>query len=155
MHSLKNFPFILLFSLLLNACVSPETGQEWEIDFEKAKIQAKKQNKHILLYFTGSDWCGYCVQLHKNVLSKKDFQEYAKETFVLVKIDFPRRKKLEEKTQKQNEELAKKYKINAVPIIIILDSNANQVGVIGYKRGGTDAYIKFFKKTINTSGKKI
>ena len=67
-------------------------GDGWLTDFEAAKAKAKAENKPMLLDFTGSDWCGWCVKLDKEVFSKAAFKDYADAELVLVEIDFPRNK---------------------------------------------------------------
>jgi thiol-disulfide isomerase/thioredoxin len=61
----------------------------WLDDLEKAKTQAKAENKKILLDFTGSDWCGWCKKLDKEVFSQQAWKEYAAKHLVLVEVDFP------------------------------------------------------------------
>src|SRR6266568_8131270 len=84
---------------------------EWLTDLPKAQAQAKKENKLVMLDFTGSDWCGFCIKLNKEVLSKPEFAEYAKKNLVLVEVDFPRRKALSAEQKKANESLQGKYNV--------------------------------------------
>jgi len=106
---------------------------EWQTDLAKAQAQAKKENKLVMLDFTGSDWCGWCKKLDAEVFSKSDFSEYAKKNLVLVEVDFPRFKKLSADQQKANNALQEKYKIEGYPTIIVLDGEGKQVGQTGYK----------------------
>ena len=69
-------------------------GEGWTNDFEAAKTKAKKEGKHLLLDFTGSDWCGFCIRLHGEVFSKEVFRKEVPKHFVLVELDFPRQKQL-------------------------------------------------------------
>ena len=80
---------------------------KWMDDYEAAVKLAKAENKLLLLDFTGSDWCGWCIKLKKEIFDQKEFVAYAEENLVLVELDFPRKKKLTESLQKQNKELAK------------------------------------------------
>jgi len=105
---------------------------DWQTDLAKAQAQAKKENKLVMLDFTGSDWCGWCIKLHAEVFSKPEFEEYAKKNLVLVEVDFPRRKKLSEEQQKANNALQEKYKIQGYPTIIVLDEDGKQVGQLNY-----------------------
>jgi len=105
---------------------------EWQTDLAKAQAQAKKENKLVMLDFTGSDWCGWCKKLDAEVFSKSDFSEYAKKNLVLVEVDFPRFKKLSVDQQKANNALQEKYKIEGYPTIIVLDGEGKQVGQLGY-----------------------
>src|SRR5258705_691249 len=83
----------------------------WQTDCEKAKVEAKAENKLILLNFSGSDWCGPCIRLKKDIFDSETFMKYADENLVLVNADFPRLKKnmLSKELQKQNESLADTY----------------------------------------------
>src|SRR6478609_5571387 len=94
-------------------------------DFKKAKAQAKSENKLILLNFSGSDWCGPCIRLKKDIFERATFVNYADENLVLVNADFPRLKKnmLSKELQKQNEALADTYNSNgAFPLTLLLDA---------------------------------
>src|SRR5450432_1661480 len=86
-------------------------GSEWQTDYEQALATAKAAKKCVLLDFTGSDWCGPCIQMKKVVFSKEAFLNYAKRNLVLVEVDYPRVKALPEKVTKQNERLLHQYDI--------------------------------------------
>jgi thioredoxin-related protein len=99
------FLFVTLFSIF--ALFSPG----WGLDMEQAKTEAKAEHKLILLYFSGSDWCGPCIKLKKDIYESEEFGAFANEHLVLVKADFPRQKKnqLDKKQTQHNEILAEKY----------------------------------------------
>lgn len=118
----------------------------WTDDLEKAKAQAKAENKKILLDFTGSDWCGWCKKLDKEVFSQQAWKDYADKHLVLVEVDFPRSFQLPEATKKQNEELGKKYKVQGYPTIVITSASGTKKGELGYVEGGPEAFIKALKK---------
>ncbi len=139
--------------LVLLAAVSISVGafasEGWETDFEKAKVQAKAENKHILIDFSGSDWCGWCIKLDKEVFSKKAFKEYAEKNLVLVLADFPRDKSEQSKElQKQNDKLAKKFGVRGFPTVYILDSDGKSIAKTGYQAGGPEAYVSHVEKLI-------
>ena len=123
---------------------------EWQTDLPKAQTQAKADKKLVMLDFTGSDWCGWCIKLNKEVFSTTEFAEYAKKNLVAVEVDFPRNKEVSLAQKKANDELAKKYSIRGFPTIIVLDSEGRKLGQLGYKPGGSQAFIaeleKFKKK---------
>lgn len=121
---------------------------KWETDFEAALARAEAENKSLLLDFTGSDWCGWCVRLKDEVFSKKEFKEYAQENLILVELDFPRQKKLSKELKKQNQELAKKFGVRGYPTIILLDKKGKKVGQTGYKAGGPKAYVEHLEKML-------
>ena len=67
-----------------------QAGEGWETNFKKALARAKAENKYVLLNFSGSDWCGWCTKLDKEVFSRQAFKDYARENLILVLLDFPR-----------------------------------------------------------------
>src|SRR5256885_17104543 len=82
---------------------------KWLTDLPKAQEQAKAEKKLVMLDFTGSDWCGWCIKLHKEVFSQPEFSDYAKKNLVLVEVDFPRSKPQSEAQKKANQALQAKY----------------------------------------------
>ncbi len=126
----------------------------WEDDFAKALERAQKENKHVLVDFSGSDWCGWCMKLDEEVFSKKAFKDYAKDNLVLVLLDFPRRKELPKKTREQNEELLKKYGVRGFPTVLILSPKGEEIARTGYKPGGAEAYVEHLKKLIGEAKQK-
>src|SRR3954466_1032087 len=114
---------ILLITLLSSFLLTTST---WETDFTKAKASAKDSHKLIFLNFSGSDWCGPCIRLHKEIFDSEAFTKYADEKLVLVNADFPRLKKnmLSKDQQKQNDALADKYNNDgAFPLTLLLDAD--------------------------------
>lgn len=120
-----------------------ETG--WLTDHAAAVQQAKQDKKLLLMDFTGSDWCSWCIKLHKEVFSKQEFIDYAKDNLVLLEVDFPQRKSQSKELKKTNEALGQKYKIEGYPTIIILDAEGKQVGSLGYEAGGPLPFIAKLK----------
>jgi protein disulfide-isomerase len=118
----------------------------WLTDAAKAQTQAKAEKKLVMLDFTGSDWCGWCIKLHKEVFSQPEFVEYAKKNIVAVEVDFPRTKQLSAQQKASNAALAKKYGIQGYPTLIILDGDGKKVGEMGYVKGGPKAFIAEFEK---------
>lgn len=117
--------------------------EAWLTDFAKAQAEAKKGNKLILMDFTGSDWCGWCIKLKKEVFDTKDFTDYAKKNLVLVEVDFPSKKKLSDEQKKANEELKNKFSASrGFPTIVVTDGDGKEVWrQIGYMEGGPKAWI--------------
>ena len=133
------------FALLTSASAPAENG--WETDLKKAQAQAKSSNKLVFLDFTGSDWCGYCIRLDKEILSKPTFKQYADKNLVLVEIDFPRGKPQSNDLRKQNQELAMQYGIMGFPTIVVLNGAGKSVWRYdGYFPGGPDAFIAELEK---------
>jgi protein disulfide-isomerase len=121
---------------------------EWETDFAKASELAKKESKHMLLDFSGSDWCGWCIKLDKEVFKKTEFKDYAKQNLVLVMLDFPHSKPQSKKLKDQNKELAQKYEIKGYPSVILLSPAGELVGRTGYQAGGPEKYVESLKAMI-------
>ena len=119
---------------------------EWQTDLPKAQAQAKTEKKLVMLDFTGSDWCGWCIKLNKEVFSQPEFAEYAKTNLVAVEVDFPTKKKLSEAQKQANDALAKKYEIQGYPTIIVLNSEGKKVGELGYQPGGPKEFIAALEK---------
>jgi len=137
----------LVLALFAGASVlqASATDLEWMTDLAKAQAKAKEENKLVMLDFTGSDWCGWCIKLHKEVFSTPEFAEYAKKNLVLVEVDFPRKKEQSAEQKKANQALQSKYKIEGYPTLIVLDGEGKQVGRLGYKAGGPKVWIKEFE----------
>ena len=142
---MKTFLSILM-TVALTSMAFAATKEGWLDDLEKAKAQAKAENKKILLDFTGSDWCSWCKKLDKEVFSQQAFKDYADKHLVLVELDFPRSFQLPEATKKQNDALAKKFNINGYPTIVITSASGTKRGELGYMEGGPDAFIKAVNK---------
>jgi protein disulfide-isomerase len=114
----------------------------WLTDMAAAQKKAKEEKKMILMDFTGSDWCGWCIKLNKEVFSTKEFADYAKDNLVLVEVDFPRKKKLSDEQKKANDALQSKYGAEGFPTIVVLNSEGKQVWKqVGYMPGGPKAWI--------------
>jgi thioredoxin-related protein len=125
---------------VLSASAYAEGG--WETDLKKAQEQAKTSNKLVFLNFTGSDWCGWCIRLDKDVFSKPEFKQYATKNLVLVEVDFPRTKSQSSDLRKQNQELAEQYQVQGFPTIVVLNGSGRKVWYYdGYFPGGAEAFI--------------
>jgi thioredoxin-related protein len=119
----------------------------WSTDYKKAQAEAKTHHKLLLLDFTGSDWCGFCFQLDRAILSQPQFKDYANKNLVLVEIDFPHRKPQSVETKKQNAELAERYQIDGFPTLIVLDGNGKTLWRYdGLYTGGIAAFIAELNK---------
>ena len=113
----------LLFIALLGMFMIPLT---WMGDFSQAQQQAKSTHKRILINFSGSDWCGPCIRLRKEILESEKFEQYASSNLVLVRADFPRQKKnqLSKEQMKLNESLAERYNPDGkFPYTVLVDEN--------------------------------
>ena len=118
-------------------------GEGWSSDYAAAKKQAAESKKDLLIDFTGSDWCGWCIKLNDEVFKHDAFKTGVKDSFVLVELDFPKDKsKLSEATQKQNAELGEKYAVQGYPSIVLCDAEGRPYATTGYQKGGPEKYVE-------------
>ncbi len=126
-------------------------SQEWKSDFEAAKKEASAQNRNILLVFSGSDWCGPCIKLDRDIWQSAAFKEYAKNNLVMERADFPKKKQnqLPVELKKNNQDLAEKFnKDGLFPLVVLLDKNGKVLGRTGYKNVSPQEYITLIKSFI-------
>lgn len=119
-------------------------AQEWLTNFEEAKNLASKSDKNIILVFQGSDWCAPCMKLEREIWDTKTFKDFSKNHFVLLKADFPKKKKnrLEEKQQQANNALAERYNSQGIfPLVLVLNKNGKVLGSTGYKKMTPSDYV--------------
>ena len=138
-----------LSSFFFFACAlapAVRAAEGWMTDPDKGVAAAKGTKKLVLMDFTGSDWCGWCIRLNKEVFSQPEFQQYAKDNLVLVELDFPRSKPQEAADKARNENLATQYGIQGIPTIVVLNGEGKKVGELGYMKGGPKAFIEALEK---------
>lgn len=142
----------ILYLILVSGFVTLSSyAQEsiWHTDMGKASEIAIQEKKPLLMFFTGSDWCGWCTKLQNEVLKTSDFQEWAKENVVLVELDFPRRTKLEKDMQIQNQQLQNMFQVRGYPTIVFANPektgdgkmNLQGIGKTGFVRGGAKKWL--------------
>ena len=132
----------LILTLLLLASVTARAELTWLTDLDEAKKVAMKENKKLLVDFTGSDWCGYCIKLHKEVFDTPEFEKFAKD-YVLVELDFPKRKEQPAAEKAKNQASQKKYGVNGFPTVIIMNTSGKVLNrAEGYSPdSGPSAYL--------------
>jgi len=121
-----------------------ETASElsWGTDLPAALNQARSEKKMVLLDFTGSDWCPWCIKFDRDVLSTDRFAAYAKSKLVLVKVDFPRHSPQSRALKQANEGLSKRFGVEGFPTYVLLNQSGKELGrQVGYAEGGPDAFI--------------
>lgn len=126
-------------------------AQNWQLDLKEAQKIAQEKDKAIVLVFSGSDWCAPCIKLEKEIWESMDFKTYAEKHFVMVRADFPRRKKnkLPEEQQEKNNLLAEKYNPHGYfPLVVVMDKNASVIGKTGYKKLSPIEYIEHINSFI-------
>lgn len=139
---------LVLFVFLFTSCNNGQSSSDklnWNGNLEKAVEQAKKENKTVLVNFTGSDWCIWCKRLSSEVFQQKEFEEYAKKSLVLVMLDFPKDIEQTQETKAYNNTLAQKYGIQGFPTILLIDGQGKLVAQTGYQPGGAAKYVEHIK----------
>ena len=132
---------LLLVGVVLTVNRPASGGEGWLTSHDDAVAQAEATGKPILVDFTGSDWCGWCIKLDKEVFSTSAFKEWAGENVILLVLDFPRSKSQSAKLKQQNQRLQQKYGVRGYPTILFLDEKGGVIGRSGYRRGGAEAWI--------------
>jgi thioredoxin-related protein len=133
---------VALGGSLTNAAFADQNS--WTTDFKQAKAEAANQRKSVLLDFTGSDWCPWCMKMDKEVFDQKQFQDFASKNLILVKLDYPRTKELSPTETAQNEQLQQEFRIEGFPTYILLDPSGKEIKrQEGYLRGGPSAFIRW------------
>lgn len=139
--------FLLLLLIASTLSVSAQE-QDWQIDVKGAADLAIQKKKPLMLFFTGSDWCGWCIRLQKEVFKTPEFTKWANENVVLVELDFPRRKPLPPELVRQNAELQQMFGVRGYPTVWLVTPtkingqvNFERLGSTGYVAGGPQAWI--------------
>ena len=156
-HRVRTLRLLLLVAALVAvSCSKKETAEiktpgdaakpGWLTNYEQAQKEAQAKNRLLLMDFTGSDWCGWCIMLDKEVFSKPEFKEYASKNLVLLELDFPRAKKISPETLKQNEQLMMKFGIQGFPTVVVFDSKGKPLGALGYQAGGPQPFIEILER---------
>lgn len=130
-------------------------SEAWIADFDVAAAAAKEQKKDLLVDFTGSDWCGWCIKLHEEVFGFEEFVSAAQKDFVLVALDYPHSEEAKAKVPNpdRNKELQKKYEIRGFPTVLLMSADGDVYASTGYQPGGVEAYLTHLTE-IRTSGRK-
>ena len=137
--------FIALFSISTQA----QEGLTWHTDMSKATDISIKENKPMFLFFTGSDWCGWCIRLQKEVFNTPEFIKWAKESVVLVELDFPRKNEQTDAVKMQNAQLQQQLQVRGYPTVWFVSAakttdakvNLNALGSTGYVAGGPEKWL--------------
>lgn len=128
------------------ARAAPQSDALWLTNYQQALAQAAKEKKNVLIDFTGSDWCPPCIQMEKEVLSQREFMAFAKNNLVLLKLDFPRRKKLSPEEKEQNHKLGQQFAIEGFPTYVLVDPTGKELKrQSGYLEGGPKKFIEWAK----------
>ena len=154
---MKNLTLSLLFISFLSISFSQEK-LVWHEDLDEAIAVSQKENKPIMLFFTGSDWCGWCIRLQKEVFFKPEFTTWAAENVVLLELDFPRKKLQTKELKMQNTRLQQQFSVRGYPTIWFASAEENSsgevklspIGSTGYVKGGPAAWIAVAKQKLES-----
>ena len=124
-------------------------AEEWLTDLPTAQARARASSKSVFLHFSGSDWCGWCIELKKEVFLRPEFDAYARSNLVLVRVDFPKRKQQPVTLQKANQKLADQFGVQGYPTMILLSSQGEKLGNVSYGHGGARQFLKDVEKVIH------
>jgi protein disulfide-isomerase len=140
---------IILVALVMSSFAIQAQELNWETDINKAIVVSNKTKKPMLLFFTGSDWCGWCIRLQKEVLKTSEFANWAAKNVVLVELDYPRGKPQSDKIKAQNAGLQQTFGIQGFPTVHFATGKLNKkketsfssLGSTGYVAGGPKAWL--------------
>jgi thioredoxin-related protein len=140
---------VIAFLTLTTMSTQAQEGLTWHTDLTKATDISIKENKPLFLFFTGSDWCGWCIRLQKEVFKTPEFVKWAKENVVLVELDFPRKNEQTEAVKMQNAQLQQQLQVRGYPTVWFVSAtktadakvNLNALGSSGYVAGGPQVWI--------------
>ena len=130
---------LVLFSLNL---VAQESELEWHTDVTKAINISMETEKPLFFFFTGSDWCGWCIRLQKEVFFKPEFTKWANENVVLVELDYPRKKAQSKELKAQNSQLQQQFQVRGYPTIWFVKADKNSSGQVNLSQLGKTGYVK-------------
>lgn len=152
---MKGYSFLVALLLLaspvfFSALESAEQkgGITWMTNYDKALKESKATSKPILLFFTGSDWCGWCTKLEKEALHTPEFSQSMGDKMIFVILDYPMKKSLDSKTHEQNQKLKKQYSIKSYPTVILINGDEELIGTTGYRSGGGQKYAQHLIKMV-------
>ena len=141
--------FLASVALCLSV-LSLSAADGWLTDLDEGIKVAKAEKKAILVDFTGSDWCGWCIRLKKEVFDQKEFAAVTKD-FVLVELDYPQKKKQSPEEKAKNKAWSEKFAIEGFPTIMLLDSHGEPFAQTGYQEGGPVKYLAHLAELLKSN----
>jgi protein disulfide-isomerase len=133
---------LFLITFFLTGVFSMQSQElKWYTDVREAITESNKVHKPMLMFFTGSDWCGWCVRLQNEVLKTPEFTKWAAENVVLVELDYPRRTAQTPELKYQNSELQQAFGIQGFPTVYFTSAEANKDGKVNFKGLGQTGYV--------------
>lgn len=151
---MKKFYLIALF--FIGAFASQAQELKWYTDVREAITVSNTTHKPMLMFFTGSDWCGWCIRLQNEVLKTDEFKKWATDNVILVELDYPRRTPQTPELKNQNNELQQAFGIQGFPTIYFTSAeekegkvNFKGLGQTGYVAGGPAAWLTVANGIVN------
>lgn len=146
--------FVTLKELMARSAKPAVSGHNiWMTDYRAALVKARAENKDVLIDFSGSDWCRWCIKLDNEVFGQKQFIDQASKDFVFLMVDTPRKKKLDPKLAVQNGKLKKKYGLRGYPTVYLTDARGVAYAKTGYRKGGPEKYLEHLKELQKKNGR--
>ena len=141
---------LLLFVSLHSFVVQAQEDLTWYTDMSKASELSMKEKKPLMMFFTGSDWCGWCIRLQKEVFKTEEFTKWAKENVILVELDFPKRTPQDDAIKMQNAQLQQIFQVRGYPTVWLVNPekttegkiNLSALGSTGYVAGGPEKWLE-------------
>lgn len=148
----------LVIATLVFTASASVLAEGWLTSYNEAVSQAKKTGKPIMVDFTGSDWCGWCIRLHGEVFDKPEFKKWAAKNVVLLELDYPHQKPQPKALKEQNDKLMRKYGsvVEGFPTVLFIEADGSVFGKYGYDAGGPENWTKMASRLLplHKSGKK-
>ena len=132
---------VLVAFFFVGLSVSQAQELKWYTNVKEAVTVSKKEKKPLMLFFTGSDWCGWCIRLQNEVLKTPEFNKWAQDNVVLVELDFPRRTPQSDEIKNQNNQLQQVFGIQGFPTVFFAKANVNKEGKISFEGLGNTGYV--------------
>jgi thioredoxin-related protein len=145
---MQNVKYLLWIGVLLTTATTHAAS--WLTDLNAGRAQAQQEGKFVMINFTGSDWCPWCIKLRQEIFSQPEFDSFASRNLVLVEIDFPKRTQQAAPVQKANSSLLMQYKIDGFPTLIFLNPQGNVVHRGGYMPGGAKPFVQELTKVLGS-----
>jgi protein disulfide-isomerase len=147
-ENMKKLKMLIAAVLLLCSWLSISAADHslWMKNFDQAKKTAVVQNKPLLVYFTGSDWCPWCIKFDEEVFSKQKFLDYLKDNFIPVVIDFPMYQEQPPAVKKENAQLKAKYGVVGFPTLLVLSPQGKVLAQSNYIPGGPENVKRYLEK---------
>lgn len=148
---LRNSFFFLTVSLSMFCCQTKGMADAilWLTDYDEALNQARMKHLPLMIFFTGSDWCGWCHKLQDEVLETEEFKEMTEDQFIFLKIDSPMKTPLSPQQTDVNNTLKRRFAIKTFPTVLLVDEKQQEIGRKGYQQGGPKGYAEALKLMVH------